>query len=313
MVPLSVSALQDSRLRKLASRVALVTAIILVVVKLAAWLLTGSVALLSSTVDALVDVATSLATFRAVRFAERPPDAGHRFGHGKAEALAGFTQARFLYGGALVLAFQSAERLVFPEPLKQVGLGFWVIAVSLLAAIGLVTLQNWVVRQTHSTAISADRANYLADIAVNIGVLAALGIIRYTGWARIDPAFGVLVACYMFWNSRGIDIDVLKQLLDRELPTEQRERIENKVLACPGVSGIHDLRTRYAGDRTFIEFHLEVESHLTIVQGHAISDAAETAIKQLFLPAIAEVISHLEPAGVIDERLDDRVTRMRNS
>ena len=113
----------------------------LLIVKVAAWLATGSVALLSSTVDALVDVVTSFTTFRAVRMAERPPDRRHRFGYGKAEALAGLTQARFLYGGALVLAFQSIERLAFPDPIKQIGFGLWVVIASLLAALGLVVLQ----------------------------------------------------------------------------------------------------------------------------------------------------------------------------
>jgi cation diffusion facilitator family transporter len=302
-----ITAERASKLRRFASRITFVAAVLLLVVKMTAWLATGSVALLSSTVDGLVDVVTSFTTFRAVRLAERPPDRGHRFGYGKAEALAGFTQSRFLYGGALVLAFQSVERLVFPDPVKQIGFGLWVIIASLLAAAGLVILQTWVMRQTRSTAIAADRANYLADVAVNLAVLAALGIIRFTGWERVDPAFALVIAGYMFWNSRGIDTDVLKQLLDRELPPEERKRIEDRVMACPGVRGLHDLRTRDSGDRTFVEFHMEVDANLTITQGHAISDAAENAVRDLFLPQVVEVISHLEPAGIEDERLDNRV------
>ena len=302
-----VTAERASHLRRFASRVTFVVAVLLLVVKITAWLATGSVALLSSTVDGLVDVVTSFTTFRAVRMAERPPDRRHRFGYGKAEALAGFTQSRFLYGGALVLAFQSVERLVFPDPVKQIGFGLWVVLVSLLAAAGLVVLQTWVVRQTTSTAIAADRANYLADVAVNLAVLTALAVIHLTGWTRVDPAFALLIAGYMYWNSRGIDTDVLKQLLDRELPPEERKRIENEVLTCPGVRGVHDLRTRHSGDRTFVEFHMEVDAHLTITQGHAISDAAEAAVRAVFLPQLVEVISHLEPAGIKDERLDDRV------
>ncbi len=296
-----------SHLRRFASRVTFIVAVLLLAVKMAAWLATGSVALLSSAVDGLVDAVTSFTTFRAVRIAERPPDRRHRFGYGKAEALAGFTQSRFLYGGALVLAFQSIERLAFPDPVKQIGFGLWVSLISLLAAAGLVILQTWVVRQTTSTAIAADRANYLADVAVNLAVLAALTLIHFTGWNRIDPAFALAVAGYMYWNSRGIDTDVLKQLLDRELPPDERKRIETEILACPGVRGVHDLRTRDSGDRAFVEFHMEVDAHLTITQGHAISDAAESAVRALFQPQLVEVISHLEPAGIKDERLDDRV------
>jgi cation diffusion facilitator family transporter len=137
---------RGSALRRLASRTSLVVAVVLVAVKLLAWVVTGSVALLTSAVDALVDTGASLVTYFGVRYAERPPDRDHRFGHGKGEAVAGFTQATFLAGAALVLAFQSVQRLIFPEPLGALDIGLWVIAGSLLVAIGLVVLQTWVVR-----------------------------------------------------------------------------------------------------------------------------------------------------------------------
>lgn len=158
-------AAHDRALRRLAAWAALIVAIVLVALKLAAWIATGSVALLSSAIDALVDMASSIVTFIGVRYAERPPDRDLRFGHGKGEAVAGFTQATVLTGAALVLAFQSAERLIFPEQIEQIGVGIAVILVSLAAAIGLVLVQTWVVRQTSSTAIAADRAHYLTDIA----------------------------------------------------------------------------------------------------------------------------------------------------
>lgn len=296
----------DARLRRLSSRTSLAVAVVLVAVKLTAWLVTGSVALLTSAVDALVDTAASLVTFFGVRYAERPPDREHRFGHGKGEAIAGFTQAAFLAGAAFVLAFQSVERMLFPEPIQQLGFGLTVIVISLFAATGLVVMQTWVVKRTASTAIAADRAHYMTDIAVNLAVLVALGVTRVTGWQRTDPSFALIISGYMLWNSRGIATDALKQLLDRELPSEQRSRIRNTVLACLGVRGLHDLRTRYSGDRTFVEFHLEVDAYLTIAQGHAISDAAEVAVEHLF-PFTVEVTAHLEPAGIDDERLDNRL------
>jgi ferrous-iron efflux pump FieF len=303
---------RDTRLRRLASAASLGVAVALVAVKLAAWILTGSVALLTSAVDALVDTAAALATFFGVRYAERPPDQEHRFGHGKGEAVAGFAQAAFLAGAAFALIFQSVERLIFPQPIKELGLGLGVISISLLAACGLVVMQTWVVRQTGSTAISADRAHYLTDVAVNVAVLVAFGVTRMTGWERADPAFALVIAAYMLWNSRAIANDVLTQLLDRELSREDRRRIKEKVLSCAGVQGVHDLRTRLSGDRTFVEFHLEVNGQLTIDYGHAVSDAVELAVEQLFLPAIVEVIAHLEPTGIDDDRLDDRVGPKRN-
>ena len=304
--------MRDPRLRRLATWAALVVAIALVVIKLAAWLATDSVVLLSSAIDAFVDMASSIVTFIGVRYAGRPPDHDHRFGHGKGEAIAGFTQATVLTGAALVLAFQSAQRLIFPERVEQLGIGIAVILVSLAAAIGLVLLQTWVVRRTGSTAIAADRAHYLTDIAVNLAVLSALAVTWATGWERADPAFALAIAGYMLWSSYTIAMDVLEQLLDRELPHDERERIKDTLLACAGVQGVHDLRTRHAGDRTFVEFHLEVEGHLSIEEGHAICDMGEAAIKQLFL-ATVEITAHLEPAGIDDDRLDHRIASAQNT
>ena len=236
-------------LRQLASRVSLIVAVGLVVVKLGAWLMTGSVALLASAADALVDTAASLVTFFWVRFAEKPPDLEHRFGHGKGEAVAAFTEATLLIGAALVLVFQSIERLIFPAALAALDVGIWVTAGSLLAAVGLVAMETWVMRRTASTAIAANRANYLTDIAANAAVLAALGVVRLTGRNAADPVFALAISGYMAFNASHIARDALAQLLDRELPRAERERIKATARACEGVRAIHDLRTRYAGDR----------------------------------------------------------------
>jgi ferrous-iron efflux pump FieF len=295
-------------LRKLASRVSLTIAVTLVALKLAAWVATGSVALLTSAVDALVDTGASLVTYFGVRYAERPPDRDHRFGHGKGEAVAAFTQAVFLAGTALILAFQSIDRLIAPELISSIDLGLWVIAGSLAAAAGLVAMQSWVVRRTGSTAIAADRAHYLTDVAVNGAVLVALGVTKLTGWTRVDPLFALAISVYMVWSAYGISQQALTQLLDRELPAAERQRIRAVVLGCDGVQDVHDLRTRYAGDRTFVEFHLEVDGGLTVDRGHEIGDVAERAVAAL-LPGTVEVIAHLEPVGIEDDRLDSRVRR----
>jgi ferrous-iron efflux pump FieF len=296
----------DSGLRRFATRTSLVVAVILVAVKFSAWLATGSVALLASAVDALVDTGSSLVTFFGVRYAGQPPDWDHRFGHGKGEAIAGFTQATFLAGAAVVLAIQSIERSIFPVSFRALNVGIVVIVCSLIAATALVAMQTWVVRKTGSTAIAADRAHYMTDIALNAGVLVALGIIKVTGWERADPIIAFMIAGYIMWNAYRIAHGVLTQLLDRELPESDRQHIKNVVLACPGVRAVHDLRTRNAGDRTFVEFHLEVDGHLSVAHGHAIGDAAEAAVENL-LPGTVDVTAHLEPFGIDDERLDDRV------
>jgi cation diffusion facilitator family transporter len=296
-----------SGLRGIASRISLAVAVVLVVIKFGAWLTTGSVALLASAIDALVDTGSSFVTFFGIRYAEQPPDRDHRFGHGKGEAVAGFTQATFLAGAAVVLAFQSVQRFVFPQALgASLDTGVLIIVVSLFAAIGLVGMQTWVLKKTGSTAIAADRAHYVTDIALNSGVLLALGVTKFTGWERADPVFALAISGYILWNAYHIAQAVLAQLLDRELSNSDRRRIEEVILACPDVRAVHDLRTRHAGDRVFVEFHLEVDEDLTVKRGHAIGDLAEAAVVDL-LPGTVEVIAHLEPFGIDDDRLDDRV------
>ena len=296
-----------SALKNLSVRVTLAVAALLVVAKVAGWLLTGSIALLASAIDSLVDTGASVVTLLGVRYAQRPPDRDHRFGHGKGEAVAAFTQASFLAGAAFVLAFQSIERLVFPVPIEALDAGFWLIGGSLVAAGGLAAMQSWVVRRTGSTAIAADRAHYLTDIGLNVAVLAALGVTRKTGWIRADPAFALAMSGYMLWSAHAIARTAMEQLLDRELPSEDRRRIKAAVRGCAGVRDIHDLRTRFSGDRTFVEYHLEVDPGLTVDAGHAIGDATEIAVQKL-LPGVVEATAHVEPHGIDDARLDDAVT-----
>ena len=291
------------RLNRLASLASLCLACVLIGVKLWAWITTGSIAMLTSAMDAIVDAGAALATFAGVQYAAKPADRDHRFGHGKGEALAAFVQAMFLAGAAVVLVFQSVERLINPEPLSHLGLGLWIIIGSTITAMGLVAMQSWVTRRTASTAIAADRAHYLTDIAVNLAVLAAFLVTGLTGWINADPIFALGISCYMLWNVKSITQHALRQLLDRELPSHDRDNITKAVLAVAGVNALHDLRTRDAGDRVFVEFHLEVDGSMTVTDGHAVSEAAEAAIRVLY-PNGVDTVVHIEPAGINDARLD---------
>ncbi|RAS24319.1 cation diffusion facilitator family transporter [Paraburkholderia bryophila] len=297
--------MSDEALRRMASMIALGVALGLVVVKVWAWLATGSISLLTSAADGLVDVVASSVTFAGVRYAARPADRGHRYGHGKAEAVAAFVQALLLAGAALGLGAESIHRLFVPEVLNQTGLGIWVIVASSVIAAGLVGMQTLVVRRTGSTAIAADRAHYVTDVAVNLAVLVALLLERFLDWTRADAIGALAISVYMVWNARGMAAQALLQLLDRELDEADRTRIEAAVLGCDGVKGLHDMRTRNGGDRVFVEFHVEVDGSLTVEAGHTIGDNAEKAVQRLF--QAADVVAHLEPAGIKDERLDDLV------
>jgi ferrous-iron efflux pump FieF len=301
----------DVPLRRLASAIVLGAAIVLIVAKLWGWMVTDSVALLTSAADAVVDALAAMATFFGVRFAQHPADLEHRFGHGKGEALAAFAQAILLASAAAVLAAQSFWRLFYPQQLTAITLGMWIAAGGLATSSLLATMQTWVVRRTGSTAIAADRAHYLIDSVLNGAVLIALALTSVTGWERADPIAALIIAGVMIAGARRVAETASRQLLDHELPHEQRERIKAAAVACVGIRGVHDLRTRDAGDRVFVEFHLEVDGHVSVHEGHCMVDAAERAVAGLF-PKETEVIGHLEPAGIEDDRLDDRVRRPRS-
>jgi ferrous-iron efflux pump FieF len=296
----------DASLRRLASAIVLGAAALLIGAKLWGWIATDSVALLTSAADAVVDALAATATFFGVRFAVHPADLEHRFGHGKGEALAAFAQAILLAGTAAVLATQALWRLIHPQPLAAITLGILIAVGGLATSSLLAAMQTWVVRRTGSTAIAADRAHYLMDAALNAAVLAALALTSVTGWERADPIAALIIAGCMIVGARRVAATASRQLLDRELPTEQRERIKAAAIACVGIRGVHDLRTRDAGDRVFVEFHLEVDGHVSVHEGHRIVDTAERAVCKLFSKQ-TEVIGHLEPTGIEDDRLDDRL------
>jgi ferrous-iron efflux pump FieF len=296
----------NQRLRRLASNTSFIMALSLVGIKVVAWALTGSMALLAAAVDGVLDVCTSAVTFFGVRFAERPVDHNHRYGHGKGETLSAFLQALLLAGAGLTLAVQALRRLLHPEALTSLEAGLLMTGGSLIAVACLVGMQSWVIRRTQSTAIRADRQHYVADIIVNIGVLVSLGSTWLTGWKRIDPIIGIALSVYMIWSGWAMIREVLHSLLDEELSEPERQKILETVRATKGVVDVHDLRTRNASDKKFIDFHLEIGGALTVRAGHDICERAADAVRSLY-DGQADVLIHAEPAGIIDERLDDRV------
>ncbi len=293
------------RLLKLATTVSVSVASTLAVLKLAAWLVTGSAAILSSLLDSLVDVAASGILLISVRHALRPPDRSHRFGHGKAEPLGAIAQAAFVGGSALLLIFESAGRFITPTPIVEVPLGIAVMSISLVATVLLVVFQRGVARRTGSTAIEADRLNYIGDTATSVVVLAVLVIGQRPGWLWLDPAAAIGVALWLLVSAARIARRAVDHLMDRELPQEDRTRIAAIVRADPEVVDLHDMRTRSAGGTRFIELHVEMDGILTLWQAHTICDRVEAALSAAFPDS--EVILHQEPAGLDDDRLDHRI------
>ena len=281
---------------RFASYASVATAVVLILAKVVAYLMTDSVSLLSTLLDSLLDVAASLLNLVAVRHALTPADREHRFGHGKAEPLAGLGQAAFISGSAVFLLFEAGQRLVTPRPIENTAVGVAVMAVSIAATVALVIFQRHVIRRTGSVAIRADSLHYLGDLLVNGSVIVALLLAAATGWARIDAVFGIFIALYIVHTAWQIARASFDMLMDRELPDDDRRRIREIVGAQPGVLALHDLRTRAAGPNVFIQLHLEMDGRMSLYDAHAVADAVEKAVMQAY-PG-AEVIIHQDPAGV---------------
>ncbi|MFN4309671.1 MAG: cation diffusion facilitator family transporter [Ferrovibrio sp.] len=296
-----------ARLMRRATYASVIVAALLIAAKLAAWLVTGSVSLLASLVDSLLDALASLVNLLAVRHALTPADDEHRFGHGKAEALAGLGQAALIAGSALFLVMESIDRLLRPQPVEQSLAGIAVMVFSIVMTAALVLYQRHVVKQTGSLAVSADRLHYVGDLATNLAVIAALLLAsRGADFAWFDPVCALAIAAVILKSAVDIVRGALHHLMDREMADADREQILAVVRAHPETRALHDLRTRQAGNQVFIQFHLELDPELPLREAHRISDEIETRLLELF-PG-AEVIIHQDPAGY-DEPQADFVNR----
>lgn len=275
-------------------------ALVLIGLKLWAWLESGSVALLGSLADSLLDLAASLVTLFAVRFALTPADREHRFGHGKSEGVAGLVQSLIVTASALYVGFEAVGRLLEPEPLTAPAAAIGTMGASLLLTLGLFAFQRYVITRTGSLAISADSVHYQADILTNLALVAGLAASYAFSWYWLDPLLGLLVVALILWSVRQIAKDALDVLLDRELPTRRRNRIAEIVANHPAVLGHHDVRTRSSGHTEFIQLHLELDPNMTLLEAHAISEEVEHEVRKAF--PRAEVLIHVDPYGLPEPR-----------
>ncbi len=287
---------EAARLMKLATYASISVAITLIAAKLVAWGMSGSVSLLATLIDSTLDAAASLINLFAVRHALSPADKEHRFGHGKAEALAGLGQAAFIAGSAGFLLLESSRRVLNPEPLESFTVGIWVMVFSILLTLALLTFQRHVITKTDSTAIKADALHYRTDVLVNASVIIALWL-SIAGWAGFDALFAIGIAFYILWSAWGIVAHAFDHLMDRELPDEDRAKIESIATSHTDARGMHDLRSRRSGTATFIQLHLELDDDLKLLEAHRISDEVEFAIQKSF-PS-AEIIIHIDPISVV--------------
>lgn len=287
---------QHARLMRQATFAALAVALTLALAKAIAWWLSGSVSLLAGLTDSLLDGAASLLNLIAVHYALRPADEDHRYGHGKAEALAGLGQALFIAISALLVGAHGVERLLNPQPLGAATLGVAVMLLSLALTGALLLFQGHVVRQTGSTAIRADSLHYRSDLLLNASILLALLLASF-GWPQLDALFGIGIAFFILWSALSIAREAAAVLMDKELAPELSARMHQLACSVPGVLGAHDLRTRMSGTRWFVQLHVELPGELSLLQAHALCDQVEATIRSEF--PRAEVLVHADPLSVV--------------
>lgn len=277
------------------TRLSVGVAVLLIALKAFAVGASGSVAVLASLTDSALDLVASLAVFFAVRWAAAPPDEDHRYGHGKAEALAALVQAGLIFASAVFVGWEAIQRIFDPRPVVSGGWATGVMIVSIAVTAGLVWMQTRAMKTTGSLAVAGDRAHYAADLGANLVVLIGVVSGAFLHAPGLDAAAGLIVAVWLFWGAVGLLKDAADPLLDRAAPEADRAAVVRAVLADPRVSGVHQLRTRLSGQLMMVQMHVDLDPTLTLEAAHAIVVEAENRILALY-PA-ADILIHADPRG----------------
>ncbi|MDB5465594.1 MAG: cation efflux family protein [Phenylobacterium sp.] len=290
-----MAAAETAALTRRVTLLSVATATILVTIKVAAWLASGSVALLASMADSGLDLVASLATFFAVRYAVAPPDAEHRFGHGKAEAFASLVQGGLVFASAALIGREAVAHLLHPQPLKSEGWAIVVMLVSTALTGLLIVAQTRVLRQTSSVAVSGDRAHYASDLASNVIALAGIGASAWLGLNGLDAVAALIVAALLLWGAVSVFREASGQLMDHELSDEARATIVQLMTQDRRLTDVHQLRTRASGPFIHMQMHVDLDPELTLESAHEVIVAAEKRLLEVF-PS-ADIIIHADPRG----------------
>ena len=284
---------ETAALTRRITRLSVATALILTAIKLAAWLASGSVAMLASLADSGLDIVAALATYLAVRYAAAPPDREHRYGHGKGEAFASLLQAGLVFASAALIGQEAVRHLIHPQPVQDEGWALAVMGISLALTLLLLRAQGEVLKKAKSVAVSGDRAHYLVDLLSNVAAVIGIALAAVLHEPRADAAAGLAVAGWLVWGAIQVFRDSSDQLLDHELPDGDRAEIIGRMTSDPRVRGVHQLRTRASGPYVHIQMHADLDPELSLEQAHQVVVEAERRVLEAF-PA-ADIIIHPDP------------------
>jgi ferrous-iron efflux pump FieF len=290
---------EAARLRRRVTQLSVAMALVLTVIKALAWRASGSVSLLASLADSALDVLAALGTYFAVRYAAHPPDAEHRYGHGKAEAFASLVQAGLVFASAALVGQQAVAHLLHPQPLAYEAWGLAVMAVSIVLTTGLIYAQSQVLKHAQSVAIQGDRLHYAADLASNLIAFAGIGVAALLHAPQADAVAGLLVVAWLVWGAVEVFRRAAYELMDHELDEASRARIAALMKEDRRVKDVHQLRTRASGPYIHIQMHVDLDPALSLVEAHQVMVAAENRVLEAF-PA-ADMIIHPDPRGKAEE------------
>lgn len=296
---MSLSAEDRGSLTKRAALASLGTALFLLALKAYAAIETGSVAMLASLADTALDVIASMVTLFGVRIAAMPADYDHRFGHGKAEALAALVQVGIIGVSAIGIGWRGVERLIDGERTSNAEYGIAISALAILATLALLAYQRSVVRRTGSVAIRTDSVHYQSDLLLNLSVIAALALDQFAGLTGADPLFGIAIALWLLYSAWRASGQAIDQLMDKEWPEERRQLFLAVTSRHPANHGTHDLRTRSSGNQDFAQFHIWVDPAMTVAAAHDVVEEIEADLGREF-PGV-QVLIHVDPEGQVDE------------
>jgi ferrous-iron efflux pump FieF len=286
----------DDEIVRLATYASVGTALIVIVAKIIGWLITDSLTIMASLIDSLLDIAASTINLIAVRYSLQPPDAKHRFGHEKAEDLAVFSQSIFFGCSAAFLMINAIKRIIEPKAIQETGMGLIIMSFSLIITVLLISFQHYTVKRTQSTIIAADKLHYLTDLLSNGATLLALYLGELFATDYIDPLFAIAISLFIFRSSLELLKKAFRNLMDEEFDEEQRAQIIKIIKSNPKVIEFHDLKTRYSGNKPFIQFHLELDPKITLIEAHKIVSQLEKSLLKHM--DNAELMIRLDPAGV---------------
>jgi cation diffusion facilitator family transporter len=286
---------ESAALTRRITALSVATALVLTTIKGVVWLASDSVSILASLADSALDLLAALGTFAAVRYAAAPPDAEHRYGHGKAEAFASLVQAGLVFASAALIGQEAIRHLIHPKPIAEEGWAVGAMAISTVLTALLIAAQTQVLRKARSVAVTGDRAHYLADLASNLAALAAIGASALFHVGGFDAIGGLIVGLVLLWGAISVFRQASDELMDRELPDDARARIVALMTEDPRLTDVHQLRTRASGPIVHIQMHADLDPELSLEIAHEVVVAAERRVLEAF-PA-ADIIIHADPRG----------------